>query len=225
MADTARPRKRGPKARLSSWLKSFSGILASVATIVAAVASVFAAHQTSQVNQLNVIVRQQRQQLQNSPAVASGRSGSVGGAAVSGGTYLSALQPTVDYADLQTGTQTISANTYPSSITFRCDGTVNTDRPDEAFNVGGHALFRAVVGIPDNAQDATSLNETVIFANQSGTQLIKPVVVSLGKPAFVRIGISTVTQLEVTCSGADPHTQQSDNGNELTLGNAHISGS
>jgi hypothetical protein len=220
MAGTAQPRRHGPK----SWLKSFSGILASAATIVAAVASVVAAHQTSRVNQLTIVVRQQRQQLQRSASTATGPSGSVGGATLSGGTYLSALQPTVDYAELTTGTRTMSAKTYPNSVTFGCAGTVNTDQPDEAFNVGGHALFRAVVGIPDNAQNATSLNETVTFANQSGTQLISPVVVSLGKPATVRLSISEVTQLEVTCSGADPRTQQPNDNNMLTLGNAYISG-
>lgn len=229
MASTAKPRKRGLKSRLGSWITSFSGILASVATIVAAVAGIIAAHQTSRVNQLTIIVRQQQRQLEAaqpaaSAPVASTSSGSSGGAALTGGTYLSALQPTVDEADLQTGAQTMSATNYPESVTFYCDGAVNTDKPDEAFNVGGRSLFRAVVGIPDDAQNATSLNETVTFANQSGTQLIKPVVVSLGKTAAVRIGVSGVTQLEVTCSGTDSQTQQSDNGNELTLGNAYISG-
>jgi hypothetical protein len=203
-----------------------------VATIVAAVASVIAAHQTSRVDQLTITVRQQRQQLQSSAAKAAARStpgpssssGSSGGAAPAGGTYLSALQPTLDNSDLQTGTQTMSATAYPNSVTFGCDGPASSDQPDEAFDVAGHTLFRAVVGIPDNAQDATSLDETVTFANQGGTQLIKPVVVSLGNPAVVRLNISGVTQLEVTCSGTNSQTQQQDDDNELTLGNAYISG-
>jgi hypothetical protein len=220
MAGRARPRKRG-------WFTSFSGILASISTIIAAAATVFATIQTGKVNQLTITVRQQRQQLQQAaPAGSSGSggSGSAGGVTLTGGTYLSAVRPTVDHAELETGAQNLLARPYPNSITFRCDGAVNTDEPDEAFNVGGHALFRAEVGVPDNAQNATSLNETVIFANQGGSQLIRPVVVSLGKPAFVRLNISRVTQLEITCSGADPRTQQPDNGNELTLGNAYVSG-
>ena len=223
------PRKRRSKSRFGSWITSFSGILASVATIVAAVASVVAAHQTSRVDQLTIIVRQQRQQLQAYAPKAPARSttapsASVGGAAPTGGTYLSALQPTIENAPLQAGAQTMSATAYPNSITFDCDGPVNTDQSDEAFDVAGHTLFRAVVGIPDNAQNATSLNETVTFANQSGTELIKPVVVSLGNPAVVRINISGVTQLEMTCSGTDPQTQQQENGNQVSLGNAYISG-
>jgi hypothetical protein len=63
----------------------------------------------------------------------------------------------------------------------------------------------------------------VSFANQNGAPLISPVVVSLGHAATVRIDISRVTQLTITCTGTDPHTQQSDSGNELTLGNAYIS--
>jgi hypothetical protein len=229
-AGSGRSRKRRSKSRFGSWLTSFSGILASVATIVAALASVVAAHQTSRVDQLTVVVKQQRQQLQASaakPAAARSAavpSNSVGGAALTGGAYLSALQPTLDDASLQTGPQTMSSTAYQDSVTFDCDGPGGNDQPDEAFDVAGHTLFRAVVGIPDNAQDATNLNETITFANQSGTQLMKPVVVSLGNPAVVRLNISGVTQLEVICSGTNSETQAQDNGNQLTLGNANISG-
>jgi hypothetical protein len=228
-----RPRKGHSKSRLRSWITWLSGILASVATIVAAIASLFAAHQTSRVDQLTIIVNQQRQQLRASASAAKAAaaarsnatpSSSSGGAALSGGTYLSALQPTVNNADLGTGAQTMSATAYPNSITFGCDGTANTDQPDEAFDVAGRTSFSAVVGIPDNTQNATSLNETVTFANQSGTQLMKPVVVSLGSPASVQLNISGVTQLEMTCSGTDPQTQQQDDDNVVTLGNAYISG-
>jgi hypothetical protein len=229
MTGSAQPRKRKRKSGFGKWITSFSGVLASLATIVAAIASLVAAHQTSRVDQLTITVKQQQEQLKAAAArpaanSASTPSGSSGGAVLTGGTYLSALQPTLDNADLQTGTQTMSATAYPDSITFYCDGTVNTNQPDEAFDVAGHSLFRAVVGIPDNAQDATSLNETVTFANQAGAQLTKPVVVSLGNPAVVRLNIAGVTQLEMTCSGVDPQTQQQDDDNVLTLGNAYISG-
>jgi hypothetical protein len=229
MTDGRRPRKRRSKSRFGSWVTSFSGILASVATIVAAVASVFAAHQTSRVDQLTITVRQQRQQLlasaaKSAPQSPTSPSNSSGGAVPVGETALSALQPTLDNGDLRTGAQTMSAKAYPNSVTFDCSGPFNTDQPDEAFDIAGHTSFRAVVGIPDNAQNATSLNETVTFANEDGTQLMKPVVVSLGKPAVVRLNVSGVTQLEVTCSGTDPQTQENEDGNQITLGNAYISG-
>jgi hypothetical protein len=232
--DNARPRKRRrSKSRLGSWFTSFSGILASLATIVAAVASLFAAHQTSRVDQLTITVKQQRQQLQASQASqekAAARSAtktpstSSGGAAAAGGTYLSALTPTLDNGNLATGAQTMSATAYPNSVTFFCDGPEGSGQPDEAFDVAGDTSFRAVVGIPDNEQDATSLDETLIFANQNGTQLMKPVVVSLGNPANVQLDISGVTQLEMTCTGTNTQTQQADDENQLTLGNAYISG-
>ncbi len=118
----------------------------------------------------------------------------------------------------------MSAVPYPDSVTFDCVGTVGNDQPAEAFNVAGRSVFHAVVGIPDNASDATSLDETVTFANQDGTQLVKPIVVSLGSPVRVRLNIAGVNQLEVNCSGVDPHTQQTNDNNEVTLGNASISG-
>ena len=233
---TAAPQKATPKKKkrrgLAGWLTSFSGILASLATIVAAGASVLAAHQTSRVNQLTIVVRQQNQQLKQAhqqaaggsgTSAAGGTSGSTGGALAPGGIYLSAKQSTVNNADLATGPQTISAQNYPDSNTFYCYGQQNNGQPDVAFDVAGHSVFKAVVGIPDNATDATSLDETVIFANQAGVQLIKPVVVSLGHPAAVQLNISQVTQLEVTCTGINSQNQQQDNNNVLTLGNALVS--
>jgi hypothetical protein len=211
---------------------SFSGILASLATIVAAGASVLAAHQTSRVDQLTIVVKQQQQQLKQahkhgdsasgSPTT-GGRSGSSGGALPSGGVYLSATQPTVDNAYFSTGSQTMSAKAYADSFSFDCYGPQGNGQPDEAFDVAGHSIFKAQVGIPDNAANATSLDETVIFANQAGIQLTKPIVVSLGHPAAVTLAISGVTQLEVTCTGVNTQNQQQDNGNALTLGNAFVS--
>ena len=234
MASTQQKKATPKKKRrgLARWLTSFSGILASIATIVAAGASVLAAHQTTRVNQLTIVVRQQQQQLDQARQQAAsgsgssgsrGTSGSSGGALPSGGVYLSAMQPTVDNTDLSTGSQTMSAKAYPDSSTFECDGPQDNGQPDEAFDVAGHSLFKAEVGIPDNAADATSLDETVIFANQAGVQLIKPIVVSLGHPAAVTLNIAGVAQLEVSCTGTNTQNQQQENGNELTLGNAFVS--
>jgi len=225
---TAKKKRRG----LARWLTSFSGILASIATIVAAGTSVLAAHQTSRVNQLTIVVKQQQQQLKqahqqaisgSSSSSTGGTSGSSGGALPSGGVYLSAMQPVVDNADLGTGSQTMSAKAYPDSNTFYCYGPQGNGQPDEAFDVAGHSLFKAEVGIPDNTANATSLDETVIFANQAGVQLIKPIVVSLGHPAAVTLNIAGVTQLEVSCTGINTQNQQQEDNNVLTLGNAFVS--
>jgi hypothetical protein len=227
----AAPESKKKRRGLSGWLTSFSGILASVATIVAAVASLLAAHQTSRVNELTIVVKQQEQKLQQarsqstaSPAPSgAASSGVIGGALPPGGIYLSATQPTVNNAYLGTGPKTISAKVYPDTNTFECFGPLGNGQPDVAFDVAGHAVFKAEVGIPDNATDATNLDETVVFANQAGTELIKPVVVSLGHPADVQLNISAVTQLEVTCTGVNTENQSQDNDNELALGNAFVS--
>jgi len=225
----AKPKK---KPRLGRWLTSFSGILASLATIVAAAASVVAAHQTSRVNQLTIVVRQQQQQLRQahrqsagapSPATSGSASSSSQSVLPPGGIYLSATQPTVNEADLGIGSQTMSAKAYPDSDTFYCFGPQGNGQPDEAFNVAGNSQFKAEVGIPDNTSNATSLDETVIFANQAGAQLIKPVVVSLGHPAAVTLNISGVTQIEVSCTGTNTTNQQPQNSNVVTLGNAFVS--
>jgi hypothetical protein len=65
--------------------------------------------------------------------------------------------------------------------------------------------------------------QTVTFSSQSGTRLMNPVTVSLGRPATVRLNITGVTQLAVTCTGINTQTRQSPNGNPITLGNAQIS--
>jgi hypothetical protein len=224
----SKPKKKSRSAR---WLTSFSGILASIATIVAAGASVLAAHQTSRVNQLTIVVRQQQQQLRHAHGqTASGpgksntgsTSSSSQSALPAGGIYLSATQPTVENADLSTGSQTMSAKAYPDSDTFYCYGPQGNGQPDEAFNVAGHSQFKAEVGIPDNTTNATSLDETVIFANQAGVQLIKPIIVSLGHPAAVTLNITGVTQVEVSCTGTNTQNQQPENNNVLTLGNAFV---
>jgi hypothetical protein len=236
-AEAARkkPKKR-KRGRVGRWFTSFSGILASLATIVAAVAGLFAAHQTSRVNSLTIVVEQkdhviaqknrQIQLASRNPAPSStpAPSSSVsGGAPAGGGAYLSSLQATVDNTGIQTGPQIMSATTYNDSVTLNCYGQQGNGQPDEAYNVAGHTVFKAVVGIPDNASNATSLDETVIFTNQAGTQLGKPVTVSLGKPATVQLNITSVTQLGMTCTGINTQTQQQDNNNIVTLGNASIS--
>jgi hypothetical protein len=229
MTEGAQEHKRKSKSRFGRWLRSFSGILASVATIVAALASVVAAHQTSRVNQLTITVRQQRQQLEAAGAEPAGHSsttpsGSTGTAVLTGVTYLSALQPTEANLGVQTGSQAMSARTYPNSIMFQCEGSPSNGQPDVAYDIAGHTLFRAILGIPDDAQGATNVNETVTFANQSGALLTKPVVVSLGSPVSVRLNISGVTQLEMTCAGTNTQTQQQDDSVNLALGNAYVSG-
>ncbi len=228
--------KEGQTSRFGDWLKSFSGIMSSLAALVTALATIFAAYQTTRVHAQSKTIAQQQQQLHNlkaSPAptvtvTAPGSDqgspgGTTGGATQAQNGYLSALQPTVSFGEPNPGPQTMSSKAYPNSVTFSCDGTVNGDRPDVAYDIAGSHTFTAVVGIPDNTQNVTGVAETVTIANQSGRQLARPFVVALGNPARVQLNVSNVTQLEVTCTGVDENTHQPANGNPLTLGNAGIS--
>src|ERR1022692_457987 len=222
-------------SRFAAWLKSFSGILSSLAALVTAAATIIAAYQTTKVHAQSRTIAQQTQQLRQirsspvptvtvtEPAGGGSPGGSTGGATLNQKGYLSALQPTVSYGEPNPGPQTMSSKSYPNSITFSCDGAIDNDRPDVAYDIAGNHIFTAVVGIPDNTPNVTSIAETVVFANQNGVQLIKPVVVSLGSPANVQLNVSNVTQLEVTCTGIDVHTHQPDNDNPVTLGNAGVS--
>ncbi len=222
-------RRKKKRGGLGRWFTPASGILASVATIVAAVASVLAAHQTARVDQLTIVVHQQQLQIRRAqqttptqqPGGAPATSGATGGASLQNGAYLSALQPTVDNGDLSTGSQVMSAKPYPDSVTFLCL-PASGGQPTEAFDVAGHTLFTAVVGIPDDTSNVTGVDETVTFANQSGSRLMNPVTVSLGRPATVRLNITGVTQLAISCTGINTQTQQSANDNAVTLGNAEI---
>ena len=164
-----------------------------------------------------IVVQQQQQQIAKAQQAASA------GASAPGSTYLSALQPTVDNGGFNTSSQIVSAKSYTDSVTFQCIPADGQGQPAIAFDVAGHKLFTAVVGIPANASDVTSVNETVVFANQSGTALMSPVTVSLGHPATVRLNVTGVTQLAITCTGVNTQSQQSDNGNPVTLGDAQIS--
>jgi len=191
------------------WLTSAGGVVAIVAVVVAAAALTVAVREAMRVSQLTTELRQQHGQAPGSMAP-------------QGSAYLSNLQATVDNADDQNAPQVISAKSYPNSVTFGCAGPYGA-QPDEAFDVVGYRLFTAVVGIPDDAIDATSLAETVVFASQAGARLGAPVTVSLGHPATVRLVIGGVTQLEITCTGVNAQTRQAEDTNDVTLGNALIS--
>ncbi len=222
-----RPRA-GLRGRTGRWFRSFSGIVASLATIVAAVASVIAGHQTSVVHQQSSVIVRLNQTIRTVRTQGSGRpsgapTGTSGGTTVSSGGYLSTQQPTVSNSSYQNGSQTLSAKAYPDSVMFYCNGYYNQDQPNIAYDVAGNKLFTTEVGVPDNASNATGLVETVIFATQSGKELGKPVVVSLGSPAKVTFSIVGVTQLQITCSGVDQSSHQQRDGNELALGNPAVS--
>jgi hypothetical protein len=225
-------RREGAGGRVSGWLSSLNGILSSVAGILAAAVAIlglFVHHQAAQLQQAHNTVHQQAQQIKqlehDPPAPAPTAATTTPGTAATGNIahYLSNLTPTVNYAGYENSQAVISGQPYPSSVEFGCNGTVNGDQPDEAFDVSPYTTFTAKVGLLDNEQNVTGVIETVVFTNQDGQQLGKPVSVSLGQSKSVTLNITGVTQLGFTCTGRDEHTNQVENGFQVALGNAGIS--
>jgi hypothetical protein len=224
-------------SKVASWMTSFAGIITAIATIMTSASAVLGLliHQQSvQLQQAHSTVSQQARQIHalkhSAPRRPPVPAASVPSTAASPPSaarltsvthYLSDLTPTVDNGNVFTGQQVIAAQPYPKSILFPCNGSPG-GQPREAYDVAGSRTFTAEVGIPDNMQNATSIIATVIFSDESGRQIGRPVEVSLGHPIKVRLSIGGVTQLGMTCAGRNVSTNQAVYDVEVSLGNAGI---
>lgn len=214
-----------------NWLAGITTAIATIMTSASAVLGVVVHHQATQLRHANAVVSHQAQQIQqlrtsartvaDAPTPSAGSSPGAG-PRPSGSHYLSDLTPTVDNGVVDAGQQVISAQPYPKSITFNCDGGDGA-QPDEAYDVAGSSTFIAEIGIPDNTQDVTNVIATVTFSNEADQQIGNPVQVSLGHPVEVKLDVSHVTQLGMTCVGRDARTNQTSSGFRVGLGNARIS--
>jgi cell division protein FtsL len=230
-------KKGGLVKRAGAGLTSLAGITAAIATITtstAAVLGVVVHSKNTQLQQAQAQVSSQAQQIQHqakqiqqlqqtatTPTVSP--SPTTGGAPITDAShYLSNKTATVDNADLGTGQVVISANPYVNSITFNCWGQ-QSGQPDEAFDVAGSSTFTAVLGIPDDTQNATGLIATITFGNESGQQIGQQFQVSLGHPANVTLDIKGVTQLGMTCDGRNRQTSQTASDFHVAFGNAAVS--
>jgi hypothetical protein len=231
--------REGILARMARRLTSIAGITAAIATITtsaAAVLGVVVHTKTTQLHQAHALASSQAQQihqqarqlqhLQQSPpptptpstAATPGTSAQVTNVAH----YLSNETPTVDDDNLNSGQEVISAKPYPNSIEFACNGA-SSDGPGEAFDVAGSTTFTAEVGIPDDSEDVTGVLATVTFSNEAGQQIGQQIRVSLGHPVPVRLNVSGVTQLGMTCNGVHQQTNQLADGFDVALGNGGVS--
>ena len=226
----------GLLGRVAAAMTSLAGITTAIATIMMSVTAglgVVVHRQATQLHQVHQQVSQQAHQIQNlessrpaapevtaTPVVVSSPppSPDLGGVAH----YLSNLSPTVDNESVQGGQQVIAAVPYPNSIAFGCNGSYG-GRPDEAYDIAGSTVFTAMIGIADDTSDVTGVIATVVFSNEAGQQLGKPVQVSLGHPRKVRLNISGVTQLGMTCSGRDAQTSRVVYSFDVALGDAGVS--
>lgn len=109
---------------------------------------------------------------------------------------------------------TISNVDYPYSTRFYCPSNSTLD-----WNVAGYSIFTTVLGIPDNAQGATGATITMTFSDQNG-KVLSVNKTAIGQPANVKIPISGVERLVVTCN----RTANNGSGyNQVALGNAAVS--
>ncbi len=232
---TAAKHREGFSSHISGWLSSLNGIMSSIAGILAAavaILGIFVHHQATQLTQAHNTVHKQAQQIkqlqQAAPVAASptptATTTTPGPVAVGSiAHYLSGLTPTVNLTSYDNSQVVMSGQSYPSSVEFGCWGSQNGDQPDEAFDVSPYSTFTAKIGLPDNEPNVTGAIATVVFTNQDGQQLGKPVSVALGQAKSVTLNISGVTQLGFTCTGRDEHTNQTLTSFQVALGNAGIS--
>lgn len=225
--------RAGLLSRTAVGMTSVAGIATAIATITtsaAAVLGVVVHHKDTQLHQANAQASHQAQTIQHlqgqvhaaaasSPAPSASSTPAVGNAA----RYLSNLTPTISNSAYQDSQQVISAQPYPNSLLFSCDGPQGNGQPDIAYDVAGSGTFTAEVGIADDTQSVTGVIATVTFTNEAGQQLGKLVQVSLGHPVQVTLNVTGVTQLGMTCVGRDAHTSQVANGFSVAMGNAGIS--
>jgi len=224
-------KKDGLIKRAGAGLTSLAGITAAIATITTSTAAVLgvAVHsKNTQLQQAQAQVSsqaQQIQQLQQKPATPTVTpSPTTGGPPITtdASHYLSNKTATVDNAVLDTGQVVISAHPYVNSIAFYCNGQ-QSGQPDEAFDVAGSSTFTAVLGIPDDTQNATGLIATITFSNESGQRIGQQFQVSLGHPADVTLDIKGVTQLGMTCDGRNRQTSQTASDFHVAFGDAAVS--
>jgi hypothetical protein len=226
----------GRLSGIAAAITSVAGIATAIATIMTsatAALGVVIHHQATQLEQAHQQVSQQAHQIralrsnravqptttpQSSATTSPDPSPGLNGVAH----YLSNLTPTVDNQFIQNGQEVIAAVPYPNSIAFGCGGS-NGGRPAEAYDVAGNTVFIADVGLADNTENATGVIATVVFSNEAGQDLGKPVQVSLGHPKKVTLNISGLTQLGMTCNGRDAQTGQAVYSFNVALGDAGIS--
>lgn len=108
----------------------------------------------------------------------------------------------------------ISGTDYPYSARLYCPSSSPID-----WNVAGYSVFTATLGIPDNASGATGATITMTFSDQNG-KVLSVDKTAIGQPASVRIPLSGVYRLVVSCNRTANNGSDS---NQVALGNGAVS--
>jgi len=109
---------------------------------------------------------------------------------------------------------TISNVDYPDNTELYCPTTGLDD-----WNVAGYATFTATFGIPDDAQYATGITDTMTFTDQNGKAL-GTATTTIGQPAKVTFPLTGVVRLVMSCARQGSNAS---NNNLVALGNASVS--
>lgn len=109
----------------------------------------------------------------------------------------------------------ISDVDYPHSVELSCP----TGGIDD-WNVAGYSTFSAMFGIPDDAQNATGVTDTITFTDQNGRTL-GTATASIGQPAKVSLSFTGVDRLVINCSRQGGDAQYA-NHNAVALGDASV---
>jgi hypothetical protein len=103
----------------------------------------------------------------------------------------------------------LSATRYPRGISFYCSTATDTHLQ---WNVAGNSRFSGTAGIDDNTQNAFGKVVEFLFYDQDGRRLLaKPIEVSVGHPAKVKLDLTNVVSLRMTCSSRDAKTNDQNN--------------
>lgn len=108
----------------------------------------------------------------------------------------------------------ISDVDYANSVTLYCPTNGLID-----WNVAGYHTFSAEFGVPDNAQSATGVTNTVTFTDQNGKAL-GSATTSIGQPKKLTFSVTGVDRLIMSCARQGANNSAN---NQVTLGNALLS--
>lgn len=219
--ETEQPEPTRPRG--DGWGKLLVGLVTAALTCAAAFAPLYISarntitslHRT--VNAQQSTIQEQRHQLAaQHPTVPN---------APEGGHFLADVNPVADNLNVEPGPVVIGGVDYANSITMSCFYSAG---PGELYRVTG-TQFTAVVGISDgqaaaSASSGNNVTDTVTFADQNGHILGRRVNVSGGHPLRVKLDLSGVNELGISCIGRDTVSGSTDvAAPALSLGNAATS--
>ena len=123
-----------------------------------------------------------------------------------GTVYLATLTPLQDNepwagGSASEGPQQIGSVTYADSVRFACGP--QTFSSSLVYDVAGYATFKATIGVPSDATNASGNSTTVQFLKDgSSVQLIPSITTALDQPQAVTIPLMGASQLEISCTSS-----------------------